>query len=74
MLDAVIMSAIVCSIREQNEHSVGDVALFVLYAVLSVAAIVTAATRRRAQSDGSAVTLAVVSPLVYFALLGFGAA
>ena len=46
MIDYAIVSAIAASVREQPEHTILEVSLFVAYVVLSVAAVVTAAALR----------------------------
>ena len=73
MIDYIIVSTISHAIRQQPEHSVAEVALFVAYLVIALAAIVTAASLRRMhRADTSSITLAVVSPCVYFMLVPFG--
>ena len=73
MIDYVVVSTIAAAVREQPEHSLSEVILFVSYVVLAVAAIVTAATLRGAhKGDTSSITLAAVAPCVYFMLLPFG--
>lgn len=73
MIDYVIVSTIASAIREQPEHSVFEVILFVAYVVVAVAAIVTAATLcSLRRSDHSTLTLAATAPCVYFMLLPFG--
>lgn len=73
MIDYVIVSTIGSAIRDQSEHSVSEVILFVSYVVLAVAAIVTAATLSAMhKADTSSITLAAISPCVYFMLLPFG--
>lgn len=73
MIDYVVVSTIAAAVREQPEHSVAEVVLFVAYVVLAVAAIVTAATLRgMRKGDTSSITLAAVAPCVYFLLMPFG--
>lgn len=73
MIDYVVVSTIAAAIREQPEHSVAEVVLFVAYVAVAVAAVVTAATLRgMRRGDASAITLAAVAPCVYFLLLPFG--
>lgn len=73
MIDYVVVSTIATAVREQPEHSVAEVMLFIVYVVIAVAAIVTAATLRGARKgDTSSITLAAVAPCVYFLLLPFG--
>ena len=72
MIDYVIVCAITSAIKERPEHRVSDVVLFVTYLVLSVAAIVTAASMRGRGGDTSGVVLATCAPFVYFTLLPFG--
>ncbi len=71
MLDFIITQSILSSVKEQTQHTVIEVVLFVVYIVISVAAIVTAATLRT-RGDSSPVVLAVLSPLLYLFLLPFG--
>lgn len=73
MLDYVVVSTIAAAVREQSEHSVAEVVLFVTYVVLAVAAIVTAATMRgMRRSETSTITLAATAPCVFWMLLPFG--
>lgn len=73
MIDYFIVSTIAASIRDQPDHSLSEVILFVAYVVLAVAAIVTAATMRAiGRADTSAITLATCAPSVFFLLLPFG--
>ena len=70
MIDYILSQAIVSSINEQSRHEMWEVVLFVTYIVICVAAIVTAAVRRK--SDASPIVLATVSPLIYWILTPFG--
>ena len=73
MIDYVIVSTIASAVREQPEHSLAEVVLFVVYVVVAVAAIVTAASMRAARKgEVSAITIAAVAPCVYFLLMPFG--
>lgn len=72
MIDYIIVSSITSSIREKSEHSVTDSVLCIAYVVLTVAAVVTAASlRSMKRGDTSAITLATLSPCIYFTLLPF---
>jgi hypothetical protein len=75
MLDLIIVYSILSSVRERSGgHAAAETALFVVYLVVYVAAIVTA-TALRAARRGETVSIAIAlnSPLVYFMLFPFGA-
>ncbi len=73
MIDYVIVSTIAAAIREQPDHGVAEVVLFVTYLVVAIAAVVTAATLRSMnRGETSSITLAAVAPCVYFLLMPFG--
>ena len=73
MIDFVVVATIIAAIREQPEHSVAEVVLFVTYVVVAIAAIVTAATMcGMKRSDTSSITLAATAPCIYLMLLPFG--
>lgn len=71
MLDWIITQSVISSAKEQSQHSLAEVVLFVVYIVISVAAVVTAATLR-VRGDSAPVVLAALSPLMYLLLLPFG--
>ena len=73
MIDYVIVSTITAAVHQQATHTTLDVALFVLYAVIAIAAVVTAAALRASRKgETSGITLAVAAPSLYLLLLPFG--
>ena len=73
MIDYVLVSTIASAVREQPDHSLAEVVLFITYVVVAVAAIVTAATlRSMRRAETSTITLAATAPCVYWMLMPFG--
>lgn len=72
MIDWIITQTILSSIKDQSNHHVVEVTLFVLYLVVGIAAVITAASMKKRNGECSAIIIAVNSPIVYFTLLPFG--